>query len=137
PQDLEVAVQTTADLPLAGEEWFTIEMVSRPPVIPAAAQKRPARIVVVKGQANHSELTITKTRTNIGRTTDVYRSDGPSRRNDLAFNEASDISRTVSREHAHILHSKKSGEYRIFNDRSYNPSSKNINCGLWIIRDGL
>ena len=29
------------------------------------------------------------------------------------------INRTVSREHAHIVHDKKTGEYRLFNDRWY------------------
>ena len=36
-----------------------------------------------------------------------------------------------------MIRKLKSGEYRLFNDRSYNPTSKNANCGLWIIRDGL
>jgi hypothetical protein len=64
----------------------------------------------------------------------VYRSDGPSRRNDLAFTEDSEINRTVSREHAHVLLHKKTGEYRLYNDRFYKGEG---GCGLWIIRDGL
>ncbi len=92
---------------------------------------------MVKGSANHSDVTLTKARTNIGRTSDVYRSDGPSRRNDLAFDESTDESRTVSREHAHIMYSKKTGEYRLFNDRTYDATQKNAVCGVWILRDGI
>ena len=77
-------------------------------------------------------------RTNIGRTIDVYKTDGPSRRNDLAFTEDNEINRTVSREHAHILFSKKTGEYRLFNDRWRKPGNKSdTGCGVWIIRDGI
>jgi pSer/pThr/pTyr-binding forkhead associated (FHA) protein len=89
---------------------------------------------VLAGTAKQSELVLSKARTNIGRTEEVYRQEGPSRRNDLAFTEENEINRTVSREHAHILYSQKSGEYRIFNDRWYKGQS---NCALWIVRDGL
>ena len=62
----------------------------------------------------------------------------PSRRNTLAFTEETDINSTVSREHAHIVHFKKTGEYRLYNDRIYKLDKKQAgNCGLWIIRDGL
>jgi len=90
--------------------------------------------VVISGKANKSEVPLQKTRTNIGRLVDVYKSEGLSRRNDLAFAEDNPINRTVSREHAHILHEKKTGEYRLFNDRWYKRGST---CGLWIIRDGM
>ncbi len=70
--------------------------------------------------------------------TDVYKAEGLSRRNDLAFAEDNPINRTVSREHAHILHDKKTGEYRLFNDRWYKRGNKaENNCGLWIVRDGM
>ncbi len=138
PAGLEVEVDTTADLPLAGEQWLSVETSARAEPPPAAVSKRAARLVVVKGEANHPEIALSKARTNLGRTADVYRTDGPSRRNDLAFSESDAISRTVSREHAHITYSKKTAEYRIFNDRSYKPGVKpGGTCGLWIIRDGL
>ena len=137
PEDLEVLVETSSELPQSGEQWFTVETTSRTPAPVVGTGKSTARLVVAKGHANAADVKLTKTRTNIGRTTDVYRSDGPSRRNDLAFEESDEISRTVSREHAHVLFSKKTGEYRLYNDRSYNPSAKNAVCGLWIIRDGL
>jgi hypothetical protein len=40
----------------------------------------------------------------------------------------------VSREHAHIDYDKKTGEYRLFNDRSYAPGA---DCGTRIVRDGV
>ncbi len=139
PADLQVEVETTPDLPAAKEHWLIVEAESRADSAPAASgTKRAARLVVLKGLANQTELALTKARTNIGRTVDVYRADGPSRRNDLAFDEANEISRTVSREHAHVTYNKKTGEYRLFNDRSYQPDTKpGASCGLWIIRDGL
>lgn len=132
PADLEVRVQTSAELPAAGEHWLAVDVSSRA-AAPEPQPKRPAKLVVVKGSANHGELVLTKGRTNLGRTVDVYRADGPSRRNDLAFDDASETGRTVSREHAHIAYSRKSGEYRVFNDRAYKGGSP----GLWLIRDGL
>jgi pSer/pThr/pTyr-binding forkhead associated (FHA) protein len=104
-------------------------MRTRAPV----SSRRAARLVVIKGTANIPEMAIEKARTNIGRTIDVNHTDGPSRRNDLAFSDESPVNRTVSREHAHILFSKTRGEYRLFNDRTYTGA----NCGLWILRDGL
>ena len=65
---------------------------------------------------------------------EVYRGSGPSRRNDLAFTEDNETNRTVSREHAHVLYSQKTDEYRLFNDRTYRGDA---NCALWIVRDGL
>ena len=94
--------------------------------------------MVAAGNANKGELPLQKARTNIGRLTDVYKAEGLSRRNDLAFAEDNAINRTVSREHAHILHDKKTGEYRLFNDRWYKRGNKaENNCGLWIVRDGM
>jgi hypothetical protein len=100
--------------------------------------KRTARLVVVSGAANKTEIPLQKTRTNIGRLIDVYKEQGLSRRNDLAFAEDNPVNRTVSREHAHIVHDKKTGEYRLFNDRWYKLGNKaENNCGLWIVRDGM
>jgi len=48
------------------------------------------------------------------------------------------ISRSVSREHAHILFDKERGEYRFVNDRWYKTTGKaDANCGLCFVRDGL
>jgi pSer/pThr/pTyr-binding forkhead associated (FHA) protein len=92
----------------------------------------------MRGTATVSEIPLNKERTNIGRTVEIYRAQGPSRRNDLAFTEENEINCTVSREHAHILYIKNTGEYRLFNDRWHRQTTDAAgNCGLWIIRDGL
>ncbi len=133
--ELRVHVQTTPELPLPGKEWIyvDVELDSRTEPEPVESGKL-AKLVVLNGKANRTELPLTKARTNIGRTVEVYRSTGPSRRNDLAFTEDTAINRTVSREHAHILYAQKTGEHRLFNDRSYKGES---DCRLWIVRDGL
>jgi hypothetical protein len=138
PEDLQVEIQTTSQLPGPKESWLSVETESRNvPPPPAAPAKEAARLVMIKGSANGEEFQLTKARTNIGRTVDVYRADGPSRRNDLAFTEDDEISRSVSRQHAHILHDKRTNEYRLYNDRRPKPGAKDTGCGLWIIRDGL
>src|SRR5438105_2632493 len=139
PAELQIEVHTTPQLPGPKERWMWVEAESKEkPVDVGPHPKKPARVVVVKGSANEKEVLLTKARTNIGRGLDVYRADGPSRRNDLAFHEDSDINRSVSREHAHIVFHKRTGEYRLYNDRWYKPGSKSEGgCGLWIIRDGL
>jgi hypothetical protein len=136
PEDLRVEIRTTPVLPGEGEDWISVETESHKSNggDGAGRARRPARLVVVQGTANQDELFIDKVRTNIGRTAEVYGSAGPSRHNDLAFTEDSETNRSVSREHAHILFSPKTGEYRLFNDRSYKGETS---CGLWIVRDGL
>jgi len=137
PDDLQVEIETTPELPAAKGKWLWVEAETseRDDAPPA---RRPAKLVLLKGTANAREMPLNKARMNIGRTTDVSRTDGPSRRNDLAFTEDSAINRTVSREHAHVVYIKESGEYRLFNDRWYTPGGKTDgNCGLWVIRDGL
>ena len=140
PEDFELEIHSTPKLPEPGEEWLWVETAAqetRERQVSAQTRK-PARLVVMQGAANQSEIGVTKARTNIGRTMDVYRVDGPSRRNDLAFTENNEINRTVSREHAHILYSKKTGEYRLFNDRWRKAGNKSDpGCGVWIIRDGI
>ena len=134
PEDLRVDVHVTRGLPAPGEQWVWVEAESQERS--AAAPRRTAKLIVVEGQANAAEITLSKARTNIGRTVDVYRSEGMLRRNDLAFNEDTEINRTVSREHAHIVYDKAAGEYRLFNDRWYARGSA-ADCGAWIVRDGI
>ena len=136
PEDLEAEIHTTPDLPLPGADWLTVEtqLIKPTEKPPDARELRAAKLTVIHGGANRPEILLKKTRTNIGRTVEVYRGAGPSRRNDLAFTEDSETNKTVSREHAHILYSRKDGEYRLFNDRLYKGEA---NCGLWIVRDGL
>ena len=140
PDDLRVELRTTSRMPAPREAWIQVETETlAPPATEQPSQtRRPAKLVVMRGTASQPELVLKKTRTNIGRTVEVTRLDGPSRRNDLAFTEDNEINRTVSREHAHIIHHKTSGEYRLYNDRWYKAAGKpKDNCGLWIIRDGL
>jgi hypothetical protein len=138
PDDLEVTFSTSGELPKPREEWLLVETESRPRQESAPLPRRNAKLTVVRGKATAPEIALNKERINIGRTVEVYRAQGPSRRNDLAFAEETDINSTVSREHAHIMYFKKTGEYRLFNDRWYKQGKKDSdNCGLWIIRDGL
>jgi hypothetical protein len=134
PENLRVEVHTKPDLPGLSEGWVSVETGKAPIVAQETPRpQRIARLVVLQGTANKPELVLNKPRTNIGRTVNVFHADGPVRRNDLAFVDDNDINRTVSREHAHIIAQKNSGEYRLYNDRWY----KGANCGLWILRDGL
>ena len=108
PEDLEVEFRATGDLPDAKEEWLRVETESRPSREPAPVPaRRTARLTVVRGTATAPEILLNKERINIGRTVEVYRAQGPSRRNDLAFTEETEINATVSREHAHILYCKR------------------------------
>jgi hypothetical protein len=136
PEDLRVDVHVMRELPTPGEQWVWVEVESHER--PATAPRRAARLVVIEGKANESEVTLSKARTNIGRAVDVYRSEGLLRRNDLAFTEDTDVNRTVSREHAHILYDKAAGEYRLFNDRWYSRDEAGSPApATWIVRDGL
>ena len=139
PEEFDLEVKPITQLPGLGEDWILIETESRPtPARDTSQARKMARLVVVQGVATPAEVPLNKARINIGRTVDVFRSDGPSRRNDLAFTEENEINRSVSREHAHILFQKKSGEYRLFNDRWHKPGdAAETNPGLWIVRDGL
>jgi hypothetical protein len=141
PEDLRVEIRAAEQTAGSDEDWLRVQMLAEdiaPAPEEAPRARKAARLVVAAGTANKSEIPLLKTRTNIGRLTDVYKSEGLSRRNDLAFAEDNPINRTVSREHAHILHDKKTGEYRLFNDRWYQRGNKaENNCGLWIVRDGM
>jgi hypothetical protein len=140
PEDLRVEIRAS-DLATGDDRWLRVETVAEdiaPPVEESPRARRPARLVVAAGRANKAEIPLQKTRINIGRLTEVYKAEGLSRRNDLAFAEDNPINRTVSREHAHILHDRKTGEYRLFNDRWYQRDTQaGNNCGLWIVRDGM
>jgi len=137
PDDLRVEISVGGDV--IDDQWLHIETLAEdaPEPEPAPA-RRIAKLVVVSGVANKTEIPLLKTRVNIGRLVDVFKSEGLSRRNDLTFAEDTPINRTVSREHAHIHYDKSTGEYRLFNDRWYQRGNKSeSNCGLWIVRDGM
>ena len=138
PEDLRVEIRAANEEAASGCASRCWPRRLAPLVEEAPRARRTARLVVSAGTANKSEIPLQKARTNIGRLTDVYKAEGLSRRNDLAFAEDNPINRTVSREHAHIVHDKKTGEYRLFNDRWYTRGNKaENNCGLWIVRDGM
>jgi hypothetical protein len=141
PDDLRVEIRTVDGAINDDAGWLRVETVAEdvaPLLEEIPRAKRPARLIVAAGTANKTEIPLQKARTNLGRLIDVYKAEGLSRRNDLAFAEDNPINRTVSREHAHILHDKKTGEYRLFNDRWYQRGNKaENNCGLWIVRDGM
>jgi len=144
PRDLHVEIRAVdrGTTPMAEDDgrWLRVDMLAedvKPLPEETPVPRSAARLIVSAGKANKTEIPLQKGRTNIGRLTEVYKSEGLSRRNDLAFAEDNAINRTVSREHAHIVHDKKTGEFRLFNDRWYTRGSKDNNCGLWIIRDGM
>jgi FHA domain len=82
--------------------------------------KSPAQLIVMQGEAEQTQYSITKKRTNIGRQAEVLDKDGlPLRRNDLIFLEdGCEINQTVSRLHAHINYDRDAGEYRLHDDNS-------------------
>jgi hypothetical protein len=134
PSDLAVKISASTILPLEREPWIVVETMQQKPEPNAAIEQgTSAKLVVLQGVANVQEIAIDKPRINIGRTAEVFRAGGPSRRNDLAFTE-DECNGTVSREHAHVTRSSKTGECRVFNDRNYKGET---NCGIWIVRDGL
>jgi hypothetical protein len=140
PDDLRVEMETAPELPGPQAGWIQVETESipSPKERPAVRDDQQAVLLIMQGTANVPELPLAKVRTNIGRTIDVFKSAGPSRRNDLAFAEDTEINRSVSREHAHIMLDRTSGDYRIINDRWYKTGPEaEANCGLWIVRDGL
>jgi hypothetical protein len=137
PEDLYVEISTTAQLPQANQEWLTVDtlVTEKPAVEPMVEIRARAQLIVEAGAAIPNELAIDRARVNIGRTVEVYRDgSGLARRNDLAFGEEDEISRSVSREHAHILRASDTGECRLVNDRVYKGEA---NCGTYIIRDGF
>ena len=136
PEYLRVDVEASAGLPKPGEEWLTVDVSSQEPN--GRDSKPVARLVVCEGTANTAEMLMDRPRTNIGRVVDVYRSEGLYRRNDLAFVEDTEVNCSVSREHAHIVFDKISGDYRLFNDRWYaRGGAPQGECGTWIVRGGM
>ncbi len=138
PDDLFVEISTTPQLPAANQQWLTVDCLITERVAPQSITPihPPAHLKVEVGTAKPDEVKLgVVARVNIGRGSEVYRDDGGlARRNDVAFSEQDEIGRSVSREHAHILFSAQSGEYRVVNDRIYKGEA---NCGTYIIRDGF
>lgn len=135
PSDLSVDVTTTETMPGPNESWLRVETIleeTRPE--PVTAIRQIAQLKVVLGKAEPIELKLEKAWVNIGRTRDAVQAVGPTRRNDIAFSEDDSLSKSVSRQHAHIESDSKTGQYRLFNDRVYKGSE---NCGVYLVRDGI
>lgn len=139
PDDLRVEVRVRDLLGDVEKNWVLVEtLFEARPAAAASPERLSALLQIAKGEANVTELVLTKTRTNVGRVVDVFKSAGLSRRNDLAFSSETPVNRTVSREHAHILYHKETGEYRLYNDRWYKRGDKTSeHCGIWIVREGM
>src|SRR5690242_18900818 len=89
PEDLHVEIRAT-DQDTGEESWLRIETLAEDLELESeepARSRRAAKLVVVAGAANKPEIALQKARTNIGRLVDVYKAEGLSRRNDLAFAE--------------------------------------------------
>jgi hypothetical protein len=136
PEGLRVAVDVSSERPAKGEKWLSVGTTFEEPPPAPKPQDLVGRLVIVQGSAGEPAALVDKPRTNLGRTLDVYRTQGLSRRNHVAFIEDDEISRTVSREHAHIQRDAATGEYRLFNDRFYS-REKGESCSTWIIRAGM
>jgi hypothetical protein len=85
---------------------------------------REITLTVINGSAEQPTYTLTTNRINLGRCTEVRdRRNRLLRTNHVAFSDAAGpINETVSRAHAHI-DCDKSGEYRLFDDRSAHGTS--------------
>ena len=99
----------------------------KPHIEKKTAAGRPlARLIVVRGSAEPSEVVIHSSRVNIGRLKEVMgEKDGLRRRNDVAF---ADTETTVSREHGYIRYDADAGRYRVCDYQSARGTS--------VFRDG-
>jgi len=135
PADLNVDVITSEAMPGPGENWLRVEMlIEEAKPEPVALVPQVARLVVTIGTAEPAELTLERARVNIGRTRDAVQTGGPTRHNDIAFSEEDSVSKSVSRQHAHIERDAKTGQYRLFNDRIYKGADQ---CGVYLVRAGV
>lgn len=135
PAELRVDVTTTDTMPGPGENWLRVEtLLEEAHADPMALVPSLGLLCVVSGTAEPSQLRLEKQHVNIGRTREAVQAGGPMRRNDMAFSEADGVSKSVSRQHAHIERDPKSGAYRLFNDRVYKGAE---NCGVYLVRGGI
>jgi hypothetical protein len=125
-RDLDVRVAYAAK---AKPGWTTpdfdvelerVEKPAAPPPMPAPASAARLELGVVAGVATRRTYTFTGGRIDIGRRTEVVdQRQRLVRTNHVAFAEdGSDVNKTVSRKHAHIVFTPASGEYRLRDDGS-------------------
>jgi hypothetical protein len=124
PQGFAVEVKTAAE----GERAFVIEYGTAGAAPKAAADRSPARLVLVAGKTEREAYQLVHKRTNIGRMAELTDTEQRVvRRNEVVFEDGADAANaTVSRRHAHI--SQEDGGYRICDDGS--------EFGTRIFRDG-
>lgn len=110
--DLKVTVRV-----LDGGEPVEVECLRRARAQEAGAVPRPpARLTVLRGEAEEAELEIAANRVNLGRLREVSSESGSlRRRNHIAF---ADSEKTVSREHASIRYDAASGKFRLYDSMS-------------------
>jgi hypothetical protein len=87
---------------------------------PSAAVAAPTLVLrVTHGQAKPRTVTCEGERVNIGRQPTVADANGRVvRRNDIAFTGDDEVSRSVSRAHAHVAWVPTAGTYRVFDEQS-------------------
>jgi len=124
PRGFSVEVKTSDE----GERAFVIEYGTASAVAKAAADRPPARLVLVTGKTEHQSYELVKKRANIGRMAELTDTEQRVvRRNEVVFEDGGDAANaTVSRRHAHI--SQEDGGYRICDDGS--------EYGTRVFRDG-
>lgn len=90
------------------------------PVASSAPAVAPALVLrVTLGQAKPRTVTCQGERVNIGRQSTVADANGRVvRRNDIAFTGDDEVSRLVSRAHAHVAWIANAGTYRVFDEQS-------------------
>jgi hypothetical protein len=122
PRGFGVHVETAE----TGEGPFEIEYRVDAPQ--PAHDRKPARLVVVRGKTERAEYALERPRVNIGRLAELTDAEQRVvRRNDVVFEEGGDdANATVSRKHAHLR--LEDGDYRICDDGS--------EFGTRVFRDG-
>jgi hypothetical protein len=127
PRGFSIEVHAVESGPNPFEIEYTTESTKRAESS-ASTPTAPARLTVVKGKTDHSEYTLDKARTNIGRLAELTDAEQRViRRNDIVFEEGADeANATVSRRHAHIR--LEDGDYRLCDDES--------EFGTRVFRDG-
>ena len=112
-------VLATADRPFR-VQYSTLRTI--PASRPAGTAVRPrARLSVLRGEADTTDLVIESDRVNLGRLKEVVGDrDGLRRRNDIAF---ADTETTVSREHAYVRYNAEEGRFRLYDSHSQRGTS--------------
>jgi hypothetical protein len=120
------ALTLELDIKVEEQTSFTVEYFRRTIAAPKPVERPSAKLVVLNGACEPTELAIATNRVNIGRLKEVLSErDGLRRRNDLAFSETEV---TVSREHAYIVYDGAAGKFRLCDYQSTR--------GTAVFRDG-